>query len=882
MKTAIWRKVFTYPILLVTFLNFNILKAQNTTPKINYNNPKEYVVGDLKIDGVEFLDKSVLAGISGIKIGSVINVPGDDISRMIDKYWTQGLFSDIKVYVDSISGRQIYLRVYLKERPRVASITIEGINKSEREDIQEMLELRRGSQVTEELLNNTDLLIKKHFIEKGFFNTEVEFIQESDTTYQNRVNLVVKVDKNARVKIEEIVFKGNEVFSDKRLRRAMKNTKKKNLNIFKGSKYIEADFKEDKQSLLTFYNKNGYRDAKVLDSRIEVLTDKRINLFIDVEEGRKYYFRNITWVGNTKYPTELLAAMLGIKKGDPYDQTLLEERLLIDEDAVSSVYMDNGYLFSSIDPVEINIENDSIDLEMRVYEGRQATINEIVIKGNTKTNEHVIRRELRTEPGELFSKSDIIRTVRELASMGHFNPETITPNPIPNPEEGTVDIEYQLEEKANDQLEVSGGWGGGMFVGTVGIRFSNFSTRRIFEPKAWRPVPTGDGQTLSLRAQSNGKYYQSYNMTFVEPWFGGKKPNSFSFTLFHQKINEYSSSSSYYTGLTSFKNMYKNDEFMKISGASIGLGRRLSWPDDFFTLYNELGFQRYYLKDYYEIFRVGDDLLSDGKFHSITFKTTLSRSSTDQQIYPRRGSSFSIGLEITPPYSLFKKDNFWQLSDGQKEAIIASMDASSTVAEQEEEISNAELAEKFKWVEHHKWTIKGEWYQRLAGDLVLMTRAQFGIKGYFNKDIGASPFEGYQVGGDGLGYGSFGVETIGLRGYENYSLTYFTKGDNSTAEVNGRRYANIYNKYTVELRLPFTLSQSASIYGLLFLEGGNVWYDLNTFNPFTVMRSAGVGVRAFLPMFGMLGIDWGYGFDDIPYNPGKGGPQFHFTMGQQF
>ncbi|MFW6370465.1 MAG: BamA/OMP85 family outer membrane protein, partial [Bacteroidota bacterium] len=470
-----------------------------------------------------------------------------------------------------------------------------------------------------------------------------------------------------------------------------------------------------------------------------------------------------------------------------------------------------------------------------------------------------------------------------LAALGHFNPENIVPNPIPNPEDGTVDIEYQLEEKANDQLEVSGGWGAGMFVGTIGLRFSNFSTRRMLDPKAWRPVPTGDGQTLSLRAQSNGRYYQSYNMTFVEPWFGGKKPNSFSFSLFHQKINE--TRGSYY--FQNLRELNKSKEYMKISGGSIGLGRRLKWPDDFFTLYNELSYQRYRLNDYFDYFQVGENqFLDDGAFNLLSFNTTLSRNSQDQPIYPRRGSNFSVGVQLTPPWSLFKEDRFWEISESEAEIIrgdLLSRKPSASIAEQNEAVSDAELAEKFRLVEHHKWTVKGSWFQRIFDDLVIMTKSEFGFKGYYNRDIGSSPFEGYQVGGDGPGYGRFGVETIGLRGYENYSLTqHQVSQPGSTVGRTQRRYANIYNKYTIELRYPFTLSPSASIYGLLFVEVGNVWYDLNTFNPFIVKRSAGFGIRAFLPMFGMLGIDWGYGFDDIPYNPGKNGGQFHFVLGQQF
>jgi outer membrane protein insertion porin family len=659
-----------------------------------------------------------------------------------------------------------------------------------------------------------------------------------------------------------------------------KKTKQKSINFFKTSKYIDAEYKEDKKKFIAFYNKNGYRDAKIINEKLVDLNNKRIGLEINIEEGIKYYVRNITWVGNTKHSSESLSRVLGMNKGDIYDQSFIEKRLFSDDDAVQSQYMDEGYLFSSVDPIELNIEGDSIDLEIRVSEGNPANINRILIKGNTKTNEHVVRREIRTIPGDLFSRTHIIRSVRELAAMGHFNPENITPNILPNPSDGTVDIEYSLEERSNDQLEVSGGWGGYGFVGTIGLRFANFAARKMFDPKAWRPVPTGDGQTLSVRAQSNGAYYQAYNLSFVEPWFGGKKPNSFS-------------TSFYYTITHPYRRIGQgtSDAFFKVLGASIGIGRKLSWPDDFFVLYTALDYQRYSLKDWGSSF-----VINDGFSQVIDLNLTLSRSSQDQMIYPRRGSAFSLSLKLTPPYSLLKNDNFWKISDGEKMTIrddIANNnpDYSETQLNQYtiSEIDSRENARKFKFIEYHKWTFNSAWYTSLFKDLVLMAKSEFGYLGFYNADIGPSPFEKFDVGGSGMmGYNLYGTDIIALRGYTDGTLT-----PTSVVVRNGSPVAiddgNVYVKYTMELRYPFSLNPSATIFGLVFLEGGNAWSRIDEFNPFSIKRSAGIGIRAFLPMFGMLGVDYGFGFDlpnkDVPaseFKRGYHGGEFHFTMGQQF
>jgi len=812
----------------------------DTLQVMDYENPKEYVIADVTVSGIEFIQKEVLVSLSGFKKGSTITLPGDEVTSVLKKFWSQGLFSDAMITAKQIRNDSVWLDIYLTERPRMSRLNILGIGKSETQDILEKINLRNGQQVTDDIMDNTKRIIREHFIEKGFLNTQVGITLRDDTIRINMVEMEILVDKMNRVKIDEIYFTGVSAFKPKVLRRKMKDTKKVNINIFKASKLVAESFKEDKKKLIAFYNENGYRDAKILSDSVNFVegSDKLLNLYLEIEEGDKYYFGDITWVGNTKYPSELLDAVLGIEKGDVFDQTVLDERLFIDEDAVNGVYLDNGYLFFQLTPVEVSVEDDTIDFEMRIYEGDIATINKVIISGNDRTNEHVVRRELRTLPGDKFSKSELIRTVRELANLGHFDPEQIEPNPIPNQADGTVDIEYRLVERATDQLEVSGGYGGGMLVGTIGIRFSNFAARRLFERGAWRPVPSGDGQTFSVRAQTNGRIYQSYNFSFVEPWFGGKKPNSFSVSGYYSKMNR-NPYAFYYGGN---KEDIKN-EYYSVIGASIGLGKRLTWPDDFFTLYQAFSYQRYKVKDYPGLF-----LVDNGHFNNFSYTVTLGRSSQDQIIYPRRGSNISLSLQLTPPYSLFKPDV---------------------------DYSTLEDDEKYKWVEYHRWMFKADWFHALMGDLVLMARMQFGYLAHYNDAIGPSPFEGFDLGGDGLsGYNLYGRETIAQRGYPNRSLT--------PTDAYGNKSGNVYTKYTLELRYPVSLNPSATIFGLVFLEGGNAWYSIDQFNPFNAKRAAGVGVRAFLPMFGLLGIDWAWGFDNYPGSDGISGSQFHFTIGQQF
>jgi len=874
----------TYIAFALFLITFRLTGQQYDTLApgyFDYERPRDYIITEIGVSGVKFLQSSYLVNISGLSVGDVVTIPGEKITQAIDKFWNLGLFSDVKVIATKIEGRNVTLDIRLTERPRLSRLRLHGLNKNETKDVGEKIKLKPGNQITENVLNNTQTIIRKHFVDKGFFNIKIDIVEKADTSPGNRVFVDITVDKGKKVRIEDIEFTGNEAFNDNRLRKTFKKTKQKSINFFKPSKYIDAEYKEDKKKLLEFYNKNGYRDARILDEKLINVNNARVGLEISMEEGLLYHVRNITWVGNTKYTSAALNRVLGMKKGDVYNQSQIEKRIQTDDDAVTSQYMDEGYLFFSIDPVEANIEGDSIDLEMRIAEGNQATINRILVKGNTKTNEHVIRREVRTVPGELFSKSNIIRSVRELAAMGHFNPENITPNPLPNISDGTVDIEYSVEERSNDQLEVSGGWGGYGFVGTIGLRFSNFSARNMLDLKAWKPVPTGDGQTLSVRAQSNGRYYQAYNISFVEPWFGGKKPNSFS-------------TSFYYTITKSFRNtsnMNRNDYF-KVLGASIGLGRRLSWPDDYFVLYTELGLQKYFLNNWGSNF-----IINDGVSNIINMQISLSRSSQDQMIYPRRGSAFSLALKLTPPYSAFLKKNFYQIGDAEKLAIRSEMtDQYPYLTEPEleqyttTEIANRENSKKYKFIEYHKWTFNAAWYTSLIGNLVLSAKTEFGYLGFYNPDIGVSPFEKFNVGGSGMmGYNLYGTDIVALRGYADGTLT-----PQSVVVRNGQRIriddGNLYVKYTVEMRYPFSLNPSATIFGLVFLEGGNCWQKWDELNPFQIKRSAGVGIRAFLPMFGMLGIDYGFGFDlpnssDTPPDEirrGYHGGEFHFTMGQQF
>lgn len=866
-----YRKIFVF---FAFTCMVSALSAQGTL--FDYGTPKKYCIKEITVSGIKFLEPSVLISLSGLAVGDSITVPGDDISKPIRKLWEQGLFSDVKFSATKVEGDNIFLDLSLQERPRISSIIYKGIRKSESDDLKDQLKLRVGSQITESILENSVRIIKKHYREKGYMNAQVDAIQIRDTTISNGVKITFDIKKNKKVKIRDIKFEGNLAYTDKRLRRSLKKIHRRDFNIFKSAKFIEANLEEDKQNLISFYNEHGYRDAKIIKDSVVDINHKRVEINIKLSEGNQYHIRNISWLGNTKLPAEALGNVLAMKKGDIYDKVLLEKRLFTDESSISTLYMDDGYLFFQIDPVESNVEKDSVDLEMRIYEGDQATVNQIYIVGNTKTNEHVVRRELYSKPGELFSKSDITRSIRQLAQLGHFDPEKLDVKPMPNPANGTVDLKYILEEKANDQFEISGGWGAGMFVGTVGIRFANFAIGRIFQKGAWRPVPSGDSQSLALRASTNGSYYKAFSISFSEPWLGGRKPTNFSFSLYHQIQN----SASFVT--------QTSNQYFKITGGSVGLGTRLKHPDDYFTLFHELSVQNYLLKNW----TTSQFAFTDGTSNNISYKITLGRNSTDQQIYPRIGSNFSLALQVTFPFSAFKKNDFWLYSNAEKASLTTKYTAEySTTAltsteiatKVKERILQDQIANRYKWIEFHKWTGRAQWYFPLVQNLVLYTNAQFGYLGYYSKNLGYSPFEGFDLGGDGMsGMNLYGRETIGLRGYRNSSLTPVRSETLPNGQSHLVSNGNIYNKYTMELRYPISLKPQAVIYLLTFIEAGNAWATPEDFNPFNVHRSVGAGVRMFLPMLGMIGIDYGIGLDNIPNDPTANDQRFFFVIGMPF
>ncbi|MFV0365408.1 MAG: outer membrane protein assembly factor BamA [Mangrovibacterium sp.] len=850
--------------ILFFFLGLGAMAQDNegTNFSIYYSSPREYTIADIQVVGVKYLDTNVLVQISGLAVGDEIMVPGDEINNAIKKLWGNQMFSDVRIEATKVADGKIWLTIYLQERPRLAGVNFYGVSKSEEKDIKEKVLLLKGSQVTDNQLVSAERIITGIFTEKGYSNAEVHIVQRDDSASTNNVYLDVRVDKKEKVKVQEVVFHGVENLNPHVLDRAMKKTNSKNWrNFFRTKKFSEDLYVEDKASMITKFNEEGYRDATITADSITPLENGRVRVDLYVEEGDKYYFGDIKWLGNTVYPADYLDAMLGLTKGDVFDQSKLDKRLTMDDDAVGNLYLDNGYLFYNLEPVEASIKGDTINYEMRIYEGNQATINNVFIEGNTKTNEHVARRELRTYPGDLFSKSNIIRSVRELSQLGHFDPEAIEPDVQPHPESGTVDIGYKLQEKSNDQIELSGGWGAGQFVGTLGLRFSNFSVRNVFNKEAWSPLPTGDGQTLSLRAQTSGKFYSSYGFSFVEPWLGGKKPNSLSISFNRSRTNysannsmyDYSTGYNYYDyGSGYYNNVYdyeesSDDEIQITTAFTVGYGYRMKWPDDFFTVYHQIAFERYKLHnmaDYYSF--LGADDGANGEFNNLSFLTAISRNSVDQPLYPRTGSEFGLSVQFTFPYSL-----------------VNGVDYNKT---------NLSSQDRYRWIEYHKWKFNGTWYTPISKNrnLVLMTRFEYGFLGYYNKNR-RSPFEGFRVGGSGMsGYSLYGTDIVALRGYRDYSLSPQQSG------------SNIYDKVTVELRYPITLSQSATIYVLGFLEGGNAWMDFENFNPFDVKRSAGVGVRLFLPMFGLMGFDYGYGFDPINGSMNASGNQFHFTIGQQF
>ena len=849
-------------LVLMPFLGL----AQDVT--VDYNNPKKYVVGGVSVEGNNYFSQEQIIQITGLQKGMDITVPSEEMSFIVKKLWLQRYFEDVALVVDSLAPSRdtAFLKVKIIERPRVSRWTFSGVKSGEQKELMERLNLRRGGEFSEYVAKTSSDIIKRYYKEKGFQNVDVNVNTKLDTVIRRAIRVQFDVDKGQKVKIKTITFNGADNVKEGKLVKAMKKTRDNRFrNFFSSKKYHEKEYDNDKRAMLSVFNEAGFRDARIVKDTMYYVEPNRLQIDFEIDEGKRYYFRDITWTGNSVYSTEALNEILQIKKGDVYDVVTMEKRLFgggkQTEYDISKLYRDNGYLFFNIQPVELNVEGDSVDVEMRIVEGKPATLNNIVINGNDLTNERVVRRQVFTRPGYLFSQSDFERSIREIASMGQFDPEAISDpakgySIIPNQMNNTVDVVYNVTEKPSSQLELSGGWGGNTFVATVGVSFNNFSTRRFFDKTAWRPVPLGDAQNLSVRFQTNGTYYTSLSASFSEPWLFGKKPTSLSLSVYYtRQTNSY----------LAF-NVLNNDEFMEVYGFAAGIGKRLKWPDNYFVLYNQLSWQTYKLQDWAYQF-----MFDTGISHNLSYTLSLSRNSTDQQIYPRQGSDFSFSLQLTPPYSLLRKkgiSHYIEGEDGEPEAVYTT----------DWKKINYDLQtsdQRYKWIEYHKWSFKGAVYTKLVGDLVLMARAQFGYLGYYNRNWGYSPFEGFRVGGDGMsGYDTYGSEIISLRGYENYSLT-----PTASSNATGNYYAgNVYDKFTVELRYPVILQPQSTIYALLFLEGGNCWADIRDFNPFQIKRSAGVGVRVFLPMIGLLGVDWGWGFDD----PVNGKSQFHFVIGQQF
>ncbi len=864
--------------LLMAISTVGDMSAQNkiVNPDISYaGTPRLCEIGGISVTGVEGYEDYVLIGLSGLTEGQSIEVPGTEITEAVKRYWRHGLFSEVSITADSIVDSKIYLCIHLALRPRVSEINYSGIKKSEREDLEAKLGIMKGNQITPNMIDRAKILAKKYFDEKGFKNAEIDIVQRDDVTGKNKVILDVNIDKKSKMKIRHIIIEGNENLSDRKIKGGWfrkgvltkMNEAGKLYSFLKSKKFTDERYKEAKQNLIDKYNELGYRDMTIDVDSVWNNDEKHVNLYLKIDEGQKYYIRNITWAGNVVASTDYLNRVLGMKKGDVYNQKQLNKRLKEDEDAVGNFYWNNGYLFYRVDPTEINVVGDSIDLEMRIYEGDQAHISHVRIFGNDRVYEEVVRRELRTKPGDLFSKEALMRSAREIQSMGHFNPETVEPDIQPNQEDGTVDINWNLEQKSNDQVELSFGWGQTGIIGRVSLKLNNFSMRNLFgKNKMHRGImPVGDGEQLALSFQSNGTYYQSYSVNYSAPWFGGKRPNAFNVGFYYSKQTDVNSNyynqswmNNYYSYYGSYNNNYYNnyesylddDKFVKLLGISLGWGKRLRWPDDYFQLVMSLSYQRYMLQDWQYF------LIHNGNCNNINLGITLSRSSIDNMYFPRRGSEFMASVTVTPPWSLWDNKDYSTLATDANSASY-----------------NNELQDKYRWIEYHKWKFKSKTYTALTGGqkcLVLMTRVEFGILGSYNSNK-KSPFETFYMGGDGMsGYSTgYAQETIGLRGYENGSLTPYS--------ANG--YA--YDRFSLELRYPFMLGNT-TIYGLSFLEGGNAWYETKKFNPFDMKRSAGVGVRIFLPMVGLMGIDWAYGFDKVLYTGTRGGSQFHFVLGQEF
>lgn len=870
-----------YKILLILIAAFSVagsLMAQAPAdtvyqPQISYSGvPRTYEIAGIEVTGADNYDPNNIIGYTGLRVGQKIELPGNDATAAVKRLMRQQLFAQAQLKVDKIAGDKVWLEIAIRTQPRISQVNYIGMKKGEREDLQERLQLVKGNPITPNIVNRATDIVNKYFAEKGFGNAKVTISQRPDLSEENHVIVDIIADKRDKVKVHKIYIEGNEVLTDNQLQRVMKKTNEKGklINLFRQKKFVEQDYEDDLNRIIEKYNEKGYRDAKILADSVVPYDDKTVDVYISLEEGKKYYISDIKWVGNTVYPTDWLNGILGIEPGSVYNQKLLNKRMKDDDDAVANYYMDNGYLFYQLVPVEKNVHGDSIDLELRMFEGPQARINKVIINGNDRLYEKVIRRELRVRPGQLFSKNDLMRSAREIAQTGHFNPEAMDIRPEPNEDDGTVDILFNLESKANDQIEFSLGWGQTGIIGKLALKFTNFSIKNLFQPDSYKGlIPQGEGQTFTISAQTNARYYQAYSLSFLDPWFGGKRPNSLSVSAYYSRqtgvnSNYYNSNwqnpygygygygfgsnynyNDYYQN--SIQNAYDPNKLLQMAGITVGFGKRLSWPDDYFTFTTELSYNWYYLKNWDYLY-----YMNNGTSNALVLGLTLARNSIDNPLYTRRGSTFSINLQLTPPASLFSGNKNWE----------ALSKANTTESKKE----------MYRWIEYWKLRFKSRTYTPLNDaeqyTLVLMTRADFGLLGSYNKWL-KSPFETFYVGGDGMSGGyTYATETIGLRGYENGDLTPWGQ----------EGYA--YTRMGVELHFPFMLQPTTTIYGLGFVEGGNAWTSVKNFSPFDLKRSAGVGVRIYLPMVGMMGIDWAYGFDKVRGT--KGGSHFHFILGQEF
>jgi len=835
-----------------TLLGMAQIRIGDDDAGVNYEKPKEYTLAPIEVECSEFTDKNIVRLLSGLTVGDKVQIPGDKISEAIKNLWKQGLFEDVQIYLTKVIGNDAFIKIVVVEKPRLSKYNfVGGVKKNDADDIRNKIRLVREKVVTDYTIGYVKNTVRDFYIDKGYYNVTVDVLTKKDSLAKTpHVILTIKVNKGKKVRIKDLNFHGNTVVKSWKLRRKMKDSKPFRVwNPFNSGKYLEANLEKDLPTIVDKYNSKGYRDARIVKDTVYFVKKNRVNVDVYIEEGHKYYFGNIKWLGNAKYRSGQLDTILNIKPGEVFDQSELDQKLYMNPTGfdVSSLYMDDGYLFFQVTPQEVRVRNDTIDLEIHIYEGKQATINRVTVSGNSKTNDHVIYREIRTRPGQLFRRSDIMRTQRELSQLGYFDPEKMNVIPTPNAADGTVDIEYKVEEKPSDQVELSGGWGGGQLVGTLGVSFNNFSMRNIFKPEAWSPLPTGDGQKFSIRGQTSGRYYQSYNLSFTEPWLGGKKPNSLTYSLFYSNFTN--GEKKYSTDADGMRIKNPLRQSMQITGTSLGFGKRLKWPDDYFSMYADVSYN-YYSLDKYSYF-----IFTEGYSNDINLKLNISRNSVDAPIFPKNGSNFSFLAQWTPPYSLFNGRDY-------------SSDVPANV--------------RYKFIEYQKYKFTAEWFTQLtnkkaaegkeARNLVLRTKIGFGILGMYNSKVGVSPFERFYLGGSGLsGYQNYVArEIIALRGYTDNSLS------SSTGDP-------LVSRYTMELRYPISLNPQATIFVLGFAEAGNSWAKYRDFNPFQVKRSAGFGLRVFLPMFGLLGLDYGWGFDNVPGNSsiGNGKGQFHFTLGAQ-